>query len=98
MQNVTFENPTHFSMEKEQLRSYWKSNVRYLIILCSLWFVFGLACPILFVDQLNTVSLGGIPLGFWFSTQGSMLFIVVLLFVYARLMNALDKKHGVEEE
>lgn len=84
-------------MDKEKLRSYWKSNLKYLIILCSLWFILGLAFPILLVDQLNTVQLGGIPLGFWFATQGSTLFVALLLFIYARWMNQLDKEHGLEE-
>ncbi len=85
-------------MEKEKLQSYWNSNLKYLVILCSLWFVFGLACPILFVDQLNNFNLAGIPLGFWFATQGAFIFTIILLFIYARLMNNLDKKHGLEED
>ena len=85
-------------MEKDKLQTYWKSNLKYLILLCLLWFIIGLLCPILLVDQLNTIRLGGIPLGFWFATQGAFFFIVILLFVYARLMNNLDKKHGLEEE
>lgn len=85
-------------MEKEKRHAYWKSNLRYLIILSILWFVFGLVCPILLVDQLNVIRLGGIPLGFWFATQGSIVFIIILLFIYARLMNKLDKKYDLEEK
>lgn len=85
-------------MEKEKRHAYWKTNLRYLIILSFLWFVFGLVCPILLVDQLNAIRLGGIPLGFWFATQGSIVFIIILLFIYARLMNKLDKKYDLEEK
>ena len=85
-------------MEKDKLRSYWKTNLKYLIILCSLWFLFGLAIPILFVDQLNTIQIKGFKLGFWFSMQGSIIFLALLLFIYARLMNRLDKKYGLDEE
>lgn len=85
-------------MDKDKLQSYWKSNLKYLIILCSLGLILGLCFPILFVDQLNTVRLGGIPLGFWFATQGSFLFVTLLLFIYAWLMNNLDKQHGLDEE
>ena len=56
-------------------------------------FVFG----ILLVDQLNAIRVGGYKLGFWFSQQGSIYFFVVLIFVYAWRMNALDKKFGVDE-
>jgi len=84
-------------MDKTKLKSYWKTNLKYLVILCSLWFVFGLGLPILLVEQLNTIQLGGIPLGFWFATQGSLIFIAILLFIYAKLMNDLDKKYEVDE-
>lgn len=85
-------------MEKEKLQAYWKSNLRYLIILSSLGFFFGLVCPFLLVDQLNTIQLGGIPLGFWFAAQGGFIAIVILLFVYVWLMNRLDKKYGMEDK
>ena len=49
------------------------------------------------VDQLNTVKLGGFKLGFWFAQQGSMYVFVILIFIYVKLMNRLDKKYGVDE-
>ena len=36
-------------------------------------------------------------LGFWFSQQGSIFVFVIIIFVYVRLMNKLDKKYDVEE-
>ena len=85
-------------MKKESLKSYWKSNLKYLLILCGLCYVFSLVFPILLVEQLNRFYLGGIPLGFWFATQGTMLCMVVLLFVYARLMDKLDRKYDMHED
>ncbi len=79
------------------LQSYWKANLRILIILLVIWFVVGFVCPILMVDQLNSIQFGGFKLGFWFAFQGSIIVFVILLFVYARLMNQLDKKYGVED-
>ena len=43
------------------------------------------------------VKVVGFPLGFWFATQGSILTFVVLVFVYVKLMNDLDRKYGVYE-
>ncbi len=79
------------------LQAYWKANLRILIILLTIWFVVGFICPILMVDQLNNIQFGGFKLGFWFAFQGSIIVFVILLFVYARLMNQLDKKYGVED-
>mgnify|MGYP000238780366 FL=1 len=82
---------------KEQMKKYWKENLKYLAILLSIWFVVSFLFGILLVDQLNTIQFGGFKLGFWFAQQGSLYVFVVLIFVYMKLMNKLDKKYGVDE-
>ncbi|MCH8534248.1 MAG: DUF4212 domain-containing protein [Flavobacteriaceae bacterium] len=77
--------------------AYWKENVKYLFILLSIWFLVSYGAGILFKDFLNQFSLGGFKLGFWFAQQGSIYTFVVLIFVYVRLMNKLDKKYGYDE-
>ncbi len=79
-------------------KQYWRANIRYLVILLTLWFVFGLGASVLWTDFLNGVKIAGFPLGFWFSMQGSVIVFVILLFVYMYLMNRLDEKYGMEEE
>ena len=63
-----------------------------------MWFLCSYGAGILFVDQLNEIKLGGFPLGFWFAQQGSMYVFVILIFVYVRLMNKLDKKYGFDND
>ena len=82
----------------EKLTQYWKKNVRYLAILLSIWFIVSYGCGILFADALNNISIGGFPLGFWFAQQGSMYVFVVLIFIYVRWMNKLDKEFDVDEK
>ncbi len=84
-------------MSNRNMKSYWKENLRYLAILLSIWFLVSYVFGILLVDQLNVVKLGGFKLGFWFAQQGSMYVFVILIFVYVKLMNRLDKKYGVDE-
>ncbi len=50
------------------------------------------------MDQINRIQIGGYKLGFWMAQQGSIYVFVALIFVYVRLMNQLDKKHGFIEE
>ena len=50
------------------------------------------------MDTLNNIKLGGFPLGFWFAQQGSIYVFVVLIFVYMKWMNDLDKKYDFDEE
>lgn len=80
--------------------AYWRANLRYLAILLGIWFLVSYVCGILLVDTLNQIRLPGtgFPLGFWFAQQGSIYVFVVLIFVYVRLMNRLDRAHGVDEQ
>ncbi|MCV6623191.1 MAG: DUF4212 domain-containing protein [Cellvibrionaceae bacterium] len=82
----------------DKAKAYWSENVRLMLILLSVWFVVSFGCGILFVDELNSIRLGGFKLGFWFAQQGSIYVFVCLIFIYVWLMNKLDAKYGVREE
>ena len=79
--------------EKLILQKYWRSNLRLMGVLLLIWATVGLGCGILFADVLNQHNLPGTgyPLGFWFAQQGSIVTFVILILVYAILMNRLDK-------
>jgi putative solute:sodium symporter small subunit len=83
---------------QERRKAYWRANLRILAILMSIWFTVSFGCGILFVDQLNQIKLGGFRLGFWMAQQGSIYVFLVLIFVYVRFMNKLDRKFRFEEE
>lgn len=85
------------SKQREKATAYWKKNIKYLTILLSIWAIFSFGAGIIFKDFLNQFSLGGFKLGFWFAQQGSIYIFVVLIFVYAWLMNKLDKEFGFED-
>jgi putative solute:sodium symporter small subunit len=86
------------SDQQDKASAYWKENLRYLLILLSIWFAVSYGAGILFKEALDSIKLGGFPLGFWFAQQGSIYVFVILIFVYVRLMNKLDKKYGYDEE
>jgi putative solute:sodium symporter small subunit len=76
--------------------TYWKKNIQYICILLTLWFIVSFGCGILFVEQLNTIQIGGFKLGFWFAQQGSIFGFVIIIFTYIYLMNRLDNKLNKE--
>ena len=84
-------------MSSKDLKKYWKTNLKYLAILLSIWFIVSYLFGILLVDELNTIKFGGFKLGFWFAQQGSIYVFVILIIIYIRLMNKLDKKYNVNE-
>jgi len=81
----------------ENRAAYWKANVRLLVILLIIWFIVSYGLGIILVEPLNSIQLGGYPLGFWFAQQGSIYAFLVLIFIYAAAMNRLDKKFDVDE-
>ena len=82
---------------QEKAKAYRKENIRYVVILLVIWFMVSYGAGIIFKDALNNIRIGGFKLGFWFAQQGSIYVFVILIFVYVRLMNKLDKKYGYDE-
>ncbi|MDT0539481.1 DUF4212 domain-containing protein [Croceitalea sp. P059] len=84
-------------MNAEHRKKYWRENLKYLTILLLIWFFVSYGFGILLVEELNTIRLGGFKLGFWFAQQGSIYVFVLLIIIYVKLMNKLDKKFNVNE-
>lgn len=84
-------------MPEKNLKRYWRTNLSYLAILLSVWFVVSFLFGIVWVEELNTIRLGGFKLGFWFAQQGSIYAFVIIILIYIRLMNRLDQKYNVNE-
>ena len=82
-------------MDKSE--KYWKINIKYVKILLTIWFVFSFLFGIILKDFLNEFSIAGFKLGFWFAQQVSIYVFVILIFVYVKLMNNLDKKFGFKK-
>ena len=79
------------------MKKYWRTNLKYLAILLSVWFTVSFLFGIVLVDELNSFRLGGFKLGFWFAQQGSIYAFVLIILIYIKLMNRLDKKYQVNE-
>jgi putative solute:sodium symporter small subunit len=83
---------------KDKMSAYWKANLKILASLLAIWFVVSYGFGILLADWLDQFRVAGFKLGFFFAQQGSIYVFVVLIFVYVRLMNRLDRKHDVHED
>ena len=71
---------------------YWKSNLIVISILLSIWAIVSCLCGIVFIEPLNQFSVGKLPMGFWVANQGSMITFVLLILVYALVMDVVDRK------
>ena len=72
---------------------YWRTNLSYLTVLLLIWFFVSFGLGIIWVEEMNTIKIGGFKLGFWFAQQGAIYAFVIIIFIYVYLMNKLDKKY-----
>lgn len=81
-------------ISKEARDRYWRSNLKWLGGLLVVWFLVSYGCGILWVDALDKIQIPGtgFKLGFWFAQQGSIVVFVILIAIYVRVMNRLDKE------
>lgn len=83
-----------------RLDEYWRRNLRWVAGLLAVWFLVSYGFGIVLAEPLDQVRIPGtgFPLGFWFAQQGAIYVFVALIFVYARVMNRLDREFGLSEE
>ncbi len=77
-------------------QKYWKACLKLVLCLLAVWFSISFVCGILLRDWLdvNAPKVGNAPFGFWMAQQGSIIGFILLLIVYAIVMNRLDARYG----
>lgn len=79
-------------------RAYWSATLGLLTKVLVIWFVVSYLAGIIFASALNSIKLGGYPLGFWFAHQGSIYIFIALIFWYAKKIGDIDRKFGMQED
>lgn len=77
-------------------RHYWRRSLTITAWLMLVWFVVTF-CAAFFARQLN-FSFFGWPFSFWVGAQGALGVYVLIVGVYAYLMNRLDEAHSLNED
>jgi putative solute:sodium symporter small subunit len=80
-------------------QAHWKKTTRLMFMHLGVWLFFGYIIH-MFVNVLNKVTIPvlGFPLGFYMAAQGSLIVFVVMLFVFAKQQNKIDREFGVAED
>jgi putative solute:sodium symporter small subunit len=79
--------------------AHWRATTRLMLTHLGIWFFFGYVIH-MFVEPLNKIVIPvlGFPLGFYMAAQGSLIVFVVMLFVFAKQQNRIDREYGMHEE
>lgn len=76
---------------------YWSRTSHLMWTMLVLWIFFGYVVH-MFVVPLNQMKILGFPLGFYMAAQGSLIAFVIMLFVFAKRQDAIDREEGVAED
>ncbi|MGE0850922.1 MAG: DUF4212 domain-containing protein [Hyphomicrobiaceae bacterium] len=86
-------------MQQSNDEAHWKRTTRLMFVHLGIWLFFGYIVH-MFVKPLNQIIIPvlNFPLGFYMAAQGSLIAFVVMLFVFARQQDKIDRDHGVAED
>jgi putative solute:sodium symporter small subunit len=84
-------------MSETNEEAHWRKTTRLMLTHLGVWFFFGYIVH-MFVVPLNKIVILGFPLGFYMAAQGSLIAFVVMLFLFARQQDKIDRDHGVAED
>lgn len=80
-----------------QQRRYWRKTLVVTLTLLLIWFLVTFVVSY-FSPWLNQWTFLDLPLGYFMTAQGALLIYLLLIAIYALLMNRLDRMFGVEEQ
>jgi putative solute:sodium symporter small subunit len=86
-------------MAESKEEAHWRKTTNLMLTHLGIWFFFGYVVH-MFVKPLNTIIIPVLkfPLGFYMAAQGSLIVFVVMLFVFAKQQDAIDREFGFAEE
>ena len=77
--------------------AHWRKTRNLMWVTLAIWAFFSFFIH-MFVTSLNTIVIAGFPLGFYMAAQGSLIVFVVMLFVFAKRQDTIDREEGVAED
>jgi putative solute:sodium symporter small subunit len=86
-------------MPESNEEAHWRKTTNLMLIHLGLWVFFGYIVH-MFVKVLNhvTIPILNFPLGFYMAAQGSLIAFVVMLFVFAKQQDKIDREFGFAED
>jgi putative solute:sodium symporter small subunit len=79
--------------------AHWKKTSNLMWTHLGIWLFFGYIVH-MFVVPLNKIIIPVLqfPLGFYMAAQGSLIVFVVMLFVFAKQQDKIDREFGMAED
>jgi len=86
-------------MASSKEEAHWRKTTTLMLTHLAIWFFFSFIIH-MFVNTLNkfTIPVLGFPVGFYMAAQGSLIIFVVMLFVFAKQQDSIDREFGFAED
>jgi putative solute:sodium symporter small subunit len=86
-------------MAESKEQAHWRKTTRLMLTYLGIWFFFGYVVQ-MFVVPLNKIIIPILqfPLGFYMAAQGSLIAFVVMLFLFAKQQDQIDREFGFAED
>jgi putative solute:sodium symporter small subunit len=86
-------------MAQDNTEAHWERTRNLMFKYIAVWLFFGYIVHF-FVVPLNYIHIPilGFPLGFYMAAQGSLIAFVIMLFMFAKQQDAIDREFGVAED
>ncbi|MFN3655692.1 MAG: DUF4212 domain-containing protein [Pseudolabrys sp.] len=86
-------------MAQDNTEAHWTATRNLMFKHLGAWLFFGYIVHF-FVVPLNAIKIPilGFPLGFYMAAQGSLIAFVVMLFMFAKQQDRIDREYGFAEE
>ena len=84
---------------KANEEAHWSKTTRLMFTHLGVWLLFGYVIH-MFVGPLNKIVIPilDFPLGFYMAAQGSLIVFVVMLFMFAKQQDKIDRDFGMAED
>ena len=85
--------------QKANEEAHWRKTTNLMFTHLGIWLFFGYIIH-MFVVPLNKIIIPvlNFPLGFYMAAQGSLIVFVVMLFVFAKQQDNIDREFGFAED
>ena len=86
-------------MAQDNTEAHWDRTRSLMFKHLGVWLFFGYIIH-MFVVPLNYIKIPilGFPLGFYMAAQGSLIAFVVMLFLFAKQQDRIDREFGFAED
>lgn len=86
-------------MAQSNTEAHWQKTTNLMWKHLGAWLFFGYVVH-MFVVPLNKIIIPVLkfPLGFYMAAQGSLIAFVVMLFLFAKQQDAIDREFGMAED